>query len=329
MEGGMRNDLNEFLLQTGSQGWPARIELRECSTRDGYDILDMLHEIGPGENGFQNSAYNTKTEDFKDQLSRWIDMSRGIGLKPGYVPETIYWLFVDGRPVGMAKLRKYLNDKLRSLGGHTGYCIRPSERGKGYGTLLFGEVLKKAAEINIPRVLVMCREDNAASRRVIENNRGVLQKIVDGICHYWVRLDKDTGMREIHPDDYAEMVELWKNTPGVGISETDTESDILKFLLRNPGLSWCYKAGGRIVGTSLCGHDGRRGYIYHTAVLPEYRGRGIGAMLVQKNLQQLKLAGIGKCHLFVFADNRPGQDFWCATGWTRRGDICVYSQSID
>lgn len=92
MEGGMRNDLNEFLLQTGSQGWPARIELRECSTRDGYDILDMLHEIGPGENGFQNSAYNTKTEDFKDQLSRWIDMSRGIGLKPGYVPETIYWL---------------------------------------------------------------------------------------------------------------------------------------------------------------------------------------------------------------------------------------------
>ena len=57
----------------------------------------------------------------------------------------------------MAKLRKYLNDKLRSLGGHTGYCIRPSERGKGYGTLLFGEVLKKAAEINIPGYL-LCAE---------------------------------------------------------------------------------------------------------------------------------------------------------------------------
>lgn len=305
-----------------------RIELRECSSQDGYDILEMLHEIGPGESGFQNNAYNTKKEDFKDLIYRWMDVSRGIGLVPGFVPQTVYWLYAGGRPVGMTKLRKYLTDKLKMEGGHIGYCIRPSERRKGYGTLLLGEVLRKAAEMGIPRALVTCFEDNTGSRRVIENNGGVLENIVDGRCLYWIRLDEDTGMRELHPDDYPEMIGMWKNTPGIGISRADSESGIRGFLLRNPGLSWCYKDGGRIVGTSLCGQDGRRGYIYHTAVLPEYRGRGIGSMLVRKSLEQLKSAGIDKCHIFVFRDNEPGNAFWSATGWTRRNDILVYSRDI-
>ena len=324
----MRDGTFDSKLHTGLNGRMPEIELRECSPQDGYDMLEMLHEIGPGENGFQNSAYNTKPEDFKDLLYRWIDMSRGIGLMPGFVPQAVYWLFADGRPVGMAKLRKYLTGKLRKEGGHIGYCIRPSERRKGYGTIILREMLKKAAEINIPRALIICYEGNTGSRRVIENNGGVLDRIVDGRCLYWIRLDIDTGMREIHPDDYYEIVELWKNTPGVGVSKADSENSILGFLLRNPGLSWCYKDADRIVGTSLCGHDGRRGYIYHTAVLPEYRGRGIGAMLVRKNLEQLKAAGIDKCHIFVFRDNEPGNAFWNATGWTRRNDIFVYSHDI-
>ncbi len=137
----------------------------------------------------------------------------------------------------------------------------------------------------------------------------------------------DTGLREIHPDDYAQMLELWDNTPGMGVNEADSENNIRKFLLRNPGLSFCYKEGNKIVGTSLCGHDNRRGYIYHTAVLPEYRGKGIGKMLVEKNLEQLKATGIEKCHLFVFADNELGNDFWSSTGWTRRNDIFLYSRN--
>jgi len=69
-----------------------QVELRECSLHDGYDILDMLREIGPGENGFQNNAYNIREEDYKALLCRWMDVSRGIGLEPGYVPQTAYWL---------------------------------------------------------------------------------------------------------------------------------------------------------------------------------------------------------------------------------------------
>lgn len=324
----MKNESYNGSVMTGSGGCPPRTELRECSVQDGYDVLEMLHEIGPGENGFHNTAYNTGPEEFKALLCRWNDVSRGIGLMPGFVPQTVYWLFVDGRPVGMAKLRKYLTDKLRSEGGHIGYCIRPSERRKGYGTILLREVLKKAAEINIPRALITCFEGNTGSRRVIENNGGVRGKIAGGMCYYWVQLDIDTGMRELHPDDYPEIVELWKNTPGVGVSNADSEDGIRRFLLRNPGMSWCYKDGNRIVATSLCGHDGRRGYIYHTAVMPGYRGRGIGAMLVRKNLERLKAAGIDKCHIFVFHDNEIGQAFWSATGWTRRGDIVIYSHDI-
>ena len=304
------------------------MELRECSRHDGMDILEMLREIGPGENGFQNNAFNVKDEEFKDVICRWIDVSRGIGLEPGFVPQTVYWLYVEGRPVGIAKLRRYLSDRLRITGGHIGYCIRPSERGKGYGNFLLGEVLKKAAEINIPRALITCDEDNAASRRVIENSGGILERIEDGSCYYWIKLDIDAGIREIHPDDYAEMFALWKNTAGMGIGEADSESRIREFLLNNPGFSFCFKEGNRIIGTSLCGHDYRRGYIYHTAVLPEYRGRGIGRILVKRNLEQLKAAGIEKCHLFVFADNALGNSFWHSAGWTRRSDVCVYSHDI-
>jgi predicted acetyltransferase/N-acetylglutamate synthase-like GNAT family acetyltransferase len=303
-------------------------ELRECSRHDGVDVLEMLREIGPGENGFQNNAYSVKDEEFRDVIYRWIDVSRGIGLEPGFVPQTVYWLYIDGKPVGIAKLRRYLSDRLRIFGGHIGYCIRPSERGKGYGNILLAEALKKAAEINIPRALLTCDNDNTASRHVIESNGGILERITDGRCYYWIKLDIDSGIREIHPDDYAEMIELWKNTPGMGVSEADSETRIRDFLLNNPGLSFCFKDGDRIVGTSLCGHDYRRGYVYHTAVLPEYRGRGIGRMLVKRNLEQLKAAGIDKCHLFVFADNELGNSFWHWTGWTRRKDICVYSHDI-
>jgi ribosomal protein S18 acetylase RimI-like enzyme len=113
----------------------------------------------------------------------------------------------------------------------------------------------------------------------------------------------------------------------MGINEADSEENIAKFLLCNKGLSYCHSDDGKIIGTVLCGHDARRGYIYHTAVLPEYRGRGIGHELVEKSLQKLKEEGIHKCHLFVLADNELGKRFWSFTGWVKREDILVYSKN--
>lgn len=165
------------------------VELRELSPDDGRDIYDMLHEIGPGENGFGNSGYDIPYADFPAYLQRQVDMSRGIGIDLAkYVSQTRYWLIVDGRPVGVGKLRHYLNEQLTREGGHIGYCIRPYERGKGYGTLILGELLKKAREKGITEVLVTCREDNIPSRKVIERNGGVLEEVTEsGGCRYWIK----------------------------------------------------------------------------------------------------------------------------------------------
>lgn len=305
-----------------------QVELVKCSMGYGPEIPEMIREIGPGENGFQNHGYDMDEVEFREYVMHCLNMSRGIDLAPGFVPQTLYWLYIDGRPVGYAKLREYLNEKLRLIGGHIGYCIRPTERRKGFGKILLGEMLKKAGELGIPKVLVTCLEANKASRGVIEGNGGRLADIADGECHYWIQLDQNDGIRAAHPDDFQEMLELWKKTPGVGITREDSEENITKFLARNKGMSFVYKADNRIVGTSLCGHDGRRGYIYHTAVSPEYRGKGIGRMLVDGNLARLRAEGIGRCRIFVFNNNEPGNAFWKRLGWEIRGDLTAYSKNV-
>lgn len=153
-------------------------------------------------------------------------------------------------------------------------------------------------------------------------------KAVTVFCAEWVRMDRESGIKEIHPNDYEELMNLWSSIPGMGINEADSEESIRRFLLKNVGLSFCYKEDSRIIGTILCGQDGRRGYIYHTAVAPEFRGRGIGRILVEESLRQLRNLGIGKCHLFVFADNEPGKVFWNSIGWEKRDDIFIYSRTL-
>jgi predicted acetyltransferase len=172
-----------------------RIELREPSANDGRDVFEMLREIGPGENGFMNSGHDLEFEDFPAYLQSQADMARGIGLDLArYVPQTRYWLFVDGRPVGVGKLRHYLNDALRVRGGHIGYTIRPSERGKGYGTLILKELLREARGKGIEEALITCEESNLLSRKVIERNGGELEDIdEEGECRYWVRCSRNGG----------------------------------------------------------------------------------------------------------------------------------------
>jgi len=134
-------------------------------------------------------------------------------------------------------------------------------------------------------------------------------------------------IREMTAEDYAGAYELWSRTEGMGLSEADSEERIKAFLARNPGLSFVAVDDGRIVGTVLCGHDGRRGYLYHVAVSEPYRNRGIGKRLVAHALQRLRDERIDKCHLFVMRDNALGLAFWSGAGWTRRGDILMFSSA--
>ncbi|HTR18604.1 MAG TPA: GNAT family N-acetyltransferase [Candidatus Paceibacterota bacterium] len=113
--------------------------------------------------------------DFDGFVARELSHSRGENLSEGYVPMTEYWL-IDGKEfIGHATLRHRLNDKLMQIGGHIGYDIRPSMRGKGYGNKILELALKKAKELGIKRVLVTSDERNIASRKIIEKNGGVLE----------------------------------------------------------------------------------------------------------------------------------------------------------
>ena len=162
--------------------------IKELSLDDGQEILNMIREIGPGENGFGNRGWDMKDEEFEGYLRRHIRMAQGIGLEPQYVPQTMYWFYVDDRPVGIIKLRPILNENLRKQGGNIGYCIRPSERGKGYGSIMLRELLKKVEARGMSKVLLTVNEDNVPSRKVIESNGGELSDIIDGCCRYWINM---------------------------------------------------------------------------------------------------------------------------------------------
>ena len=126
-------------------------------------------------------------------------------------------------------------------------------------------------------------------------------------------------------EDYEHITALWSSVPGVGLSAADSKENIARYLERNPGLSFVAFDAGKLIGAVLCGHDGRRGYIHHLAVEPSYRRQGIGKALVARCFMSLQLAGIDKCHLFVFTANQNAQSFWKEIGWSHRTDLVVMS----
>ncbi len=128
--------------------------------------------------------------------------------------------------------------------------------------------------------------------------------------------------------DHPEAMDLWRRTPGIGLSAADGPEAMRAYLLRNPGLSQCARNGEALVGTVLAGHDGRRGYLHHLCVDEGFRGRGVGRQLVSSALDALAAEGMDKVHAFLFADNGEGRKFWESVGWSWRTDIGVVSRTI-
>jgi ribosomal protein S18 acetylase RimI-like enzyme len=130
---------------------------------------------------------------------------------------------------------------------------------------------------------------------------------------------------ELTPDRYPEVLALMRRTPGVSVREADSPEAAARYLARNPGLSFIAEADGRVVGCAMCGHDGRRGYLQHVVVEPDYRRRGIARALVERCLDGLAQLGIAKTHLDVLATNAGAHAYWANRGWQRRDDIQRYS----
>lgn len=136
----------------------------------------------------------------------------------------------------------------------------------------------------------------------------------------------DFQIREMKIKDYESIYKLWENSEGVGLSQSDSRSEIKGFLKRNPGLCFTAWMQDVLVGAILCGHDGRRGYIHHLAVEMKARRSGVGTALVRRCLRELKMCGIPKCHLFVFRDNDPALTFWKDLDWIPRDELLLMSQ---
>lgn len=129
--------------------------------------------------------------------------------------------------------------------------------------------------------------------------------------------------------DYSQVIQLWSNTEGIGLSDADTQENIEKFLQRNTGLSLVAKIGNQIIGAVLAGHDGRRGYLHHLCVSLAYRRNGIGRQLVESCMVRLREQGISKCHVFVFIDNQQGRMFWNNNGFKKREELYIFSKNLD
>ena len=130
--------------------------------------------------------------DFHAMVARLEGYARGDGLQAGFVEHSTFWLVTgsESRVVGVANIRHRLTDKLRAMGGHIGFRVCPSERGKGYATEMLRLALQRAKDLGIDRALVTCDQGNEASALVIQKNGGALEAegVVDGVAvqRYWI-----------------------------------------------------------------------------------------------------------------------------------------------
>lgn len=147
--------------------------------------------------------------------------------------------------------------------------------------------------------------------------------------NYNLKVKMMVNIRVMSITDYDGIYNLWINTPGMGLNSTDDSREgIGKYLKRNPTSSFVAECDGIIVGVIMAGHDGRRGYIHHTAVLPDYRNQGIAKRLVDSVMDALDREGINKVALVAFKKNDIGNGFWENIGFNDRTDLVYRNKNI-
>ena len=137
-------------------------------------------------------------------------------------------------------------------------------------------------------------------------------------------------IREMKIEDYDKIYTLWMSMKGFAMrSIDDSEEGVRRFLERNPHTSVVASQDGKIVGAILCGHDGRRGCLYHVCVHRDYRMKGIGTAMVVFAMEALKREKISKVSLIAFTVNDIGNAFWKKIGWTKLEDLNYYDFTLN
>ena len=167
------------------------IALIEPTTDLAVEFLAMAYEFQrAGDDRFLRGA-----ENLVEYLRLVRQNSHPATMSTTTVPCNEYWLVQSGWLIlGTSSLRRALNPQLAHEGGHIGYCIRPSQRQKGYGRLILQFTLEQARQLGLHRVLITCNTENSAAARTIKDNGGILENDVCStesgklVSRYWVDL---------------------------------------------------------------------------------------------------------------------------------------------
>lgn len=170
------------------------MRLETASLNAPRGLAELLLDLGAGENGFGGTPVATGELPLPAYLQRCIEGTDATKLRLDHVPQTVFWALDEAEEaIGMARVRHYLNDKLREHGGHIGYYIRHDKRGQGYGKELLRQALVELRKIGEKRALLTVDSDNIASIKVIQANGGVFESeghSVDGrnFGRFWIEL---------------------------------------------------------------------------------------------------------------------------------------------
>ena len=134
------------------------------------------------------------------------------------------------------------------------------------------------------------------------------------------------NLRPLTTSDFDNVITLWRSTDGM--SQLESPEELQRFLDRNPDCSILAEEDGVLLGAILCGHDGRRGYMYHAAVSVYARGRGVGRAMAEHCVARLKQLQIQRLTLFTLNDNCPAKEFWKHLGFRQRNDISLFALDL-
>lgn len=171
------------------------LRLVKTSVEQKEQILEFLQEWYEREERIVPTSVDRDTSDFEAYVQGLREKESRENVQNGWVPSTTYWLTDGEALLGAANIRHELNDSLLNIGGHIGYGVKPSARGRGYATEQLRLALEKAKALGIERALITCDRENVASRQVILNNGGVADTpyVGDGgtvTDRFWIDLNE-------------------------------------------------------------------------------------------------------------------------------------------
>lgn len=174
------------------------VELIIPSIKFKDQILDYKKEFEENQESIDGSSDLDLYNSFEEWYQNMNNLLRGQNLSAGVVPATTYLAVVkeneNSKVVGMITIRHRLNPALIVYGGHVGYSVRNSERGKGYGTQMLKEALRICQDMRLNNILLTCIKGNLASEKIIKSNGGFFERELPyndtSVKQYWINVDK-------------------------------------------------------------------------------------------------------------------------------------------